>query len=359
MRTIIYTIISLVVLNFVFPYFIPFDTVYHNRLEYKYGQYNIQNIDVALKKIKAEIRREKLTNYGIILGDSVIYGSPGSSDHVVNAYMEEEARRLTGDPKYRIFNLSYPANQNGDIYVMLLKLDKLGISTDNLIINTRYANFVPRNPGPRAVFWLYDDLRKLERSSYDKVLPQLMQDYVKPPVTMYEKTKHWLKQDVMPILTPYANRDFFRKLMGDTGLRLLNKPIPSDALADSLPYFEKPNLQEYVTRDEIKKAYTDTPFDMTSNSFDIYFMDKIIDHQKNKKTLIVLTGANQTLLKDYIDKPGYKANMESLNQYFQSKPVQYVNLEGVISDSLFTDHTHMMPEGYRELAGILLQNYPK
>jgi hypothetical protein len=88
-------------------------------------------------------------------------------------------------------------------------------------------------------------------------------------------------------------------------------------------------------------------------------MDKIMEHQKNKKTLVVLTGTNQTLLKSYIEKPGYKANLASIDSYFGSKPVQYLNLEEVIPDTQFTDHTHLIPDGYRMLSEIVLQNYLK
>jgi hypothetical protein len=357
-RTILYTVIVLVVLQFVFPYCVPLSVVYHNRSDYQLGLDNIQDIDVTLDKIKMEIRQKKIQNYGIILGDSVLYGSPGNSDQPVNVYMEEELRRTTGDPNYRLFNLAFPAMQNGDIYVMLLKLDRLGISTDHLILNARYSSFVPREPGPRAVFWFYNDLRDLDPASYDKVLPQLKANGIEPPSTFYEITKNWLKQDVLPSFTPYAYRDYFRKMMTQSLMTLANKPIPDDALGDIRPYYQKPDLEKYVQSDEVRSGYNDVPFDMTPSSFDIYFMDKIVEHQKNKKTLMVLTGANQTLLKSYIEKPGYPANLASLDRYFQSKPVQYLNLEGVLPDTLFTDHTHLIPDGYRKLSEILLQHYP-
>jgi hypothetical protein len=358
-RTILYTVIFLVVLQFAFPYFIPLDVVYHNRSDYKLGLDNIKDIDVTLDKIKMEISQKKLTNYGIILGDSVFYGSPGNSDQTINAFMEKELRRNTEDPNYRLFNLAFPANQNGDLYVMLLKLDRLGISTDHLILNVRYSSFVPRNPGPRAVFWFYNDLRDLDRTSYDKVLPQLESNGIMPPSSFYEKTKDWLNSDVLPSFTPYAYRDYFRKLLNRSLLSITHRQIPDDALGDIRPYYQKDYLDQYVQKDEVKEGYNDAPFDMTPSSFDIYFMDKIIEHQKNKKTLIVLTGANQTLLKSYIEKPGYKANLAALDRYFQAKPVQYLNLEGVIPDSLFADHTHLIPDGYRKLSEILLQHYPK
>lgn len=347
------------VLHAAFPYFIPIDIVYHNRSDYQLGLNNIKDLDVTLEKIKLEIRQKQIKNYGIILGDSVFYGSPGNSDQVVNVFMEGELRKATGDPNYRLFNLAFPAMQNGDLYVMLLKLDRLGISTDHLILNTRYSSFVPRTPGPRAVFWFYDDLRKLDRSSYDHVLPQLMANGIKPPSTFYEVTKNWLNQDVLPSFNPYAYRDYFRKMLKNFALTTLNLPIPDDALGDIRPYYEKDYLEEYIHMDEVKDSYNDQPFDMTSSNYDIYFMDKIMEHQKNKKTLLVLTGANQTLLNSYIDKPGYKANLASIDRYLGSKPVEYLNLEGVIPDTYFTDHTHLIPDGYSKLSEIVLQHYPK
>jgi hypothetical protein len=358
-RTILYTVIILVVLHVAFPYFIPLDVVYHNRSDYNLGLNNIKDLDVTLEKIKLEISQKKIKNYGIILGDSVFYGSPGNSDQAVNVFMEDELKKATGDPNYRLFNLAFPAMQNGDLYVMLLKLDRLGISTDNLILNTRYSSFVPRNPGPRAVFWFYDDLRKMDRESYNKVLPQLKASGTDLPSTFYEITKNWLNKDVLPSYNPYAYRDYFRKMLKRITFTKLDLPIPDDALGDIRPYYEKDYLEKYIQMDEVKDGYNDQPFDMTSSNYDIYFMDKIMEHQKNKKTLVVLTGANQTLLKPYIEKPGYKANLASLDRYFGSKPVQYLNLEGVIPDTYFTDHTHLIPDGYRKLSEIILQHYPK
>jgi hypothetical protein len=359
-RTVIYTIIFLFVVQFAFPYAIPLDTVYHNRIDYNLGKDNINDIDVTLDKIKKEIKQEKLKNYGIILGDSVLYGSPGNSDQAVNVFMEEDVKRLTGDPDYRIFNLSFPAMQNGDLYTMLLKLDRLGISTDHLILNARYASFVARNPNPPVVFWLKDDISKLDRDSYNKILPQLQSNGYIQPSTFYEKTKNWLDEDVMPSITPYAYRDYFMKVIDRTKLSLMNKPVPDDALGDIRTWDQKGNLKKYVESDEIRSSFSDKPLNLTPSSYDVYFMDKIIEHQKGKKTLILLTGTNQTLVKSYVEKPGYQANLADLDQYFQSKPtIQYLNLEKAIPDSLFTDHTHLVPDGYRQLAQILVNHYPQ
>jgi lysophospholipase L1-like esterase len=96
---------------------------------------------------------------------------------------------------------------------------------------------------------------------------------------------------------------------------------------------------------------------MTEYNPDIYFIEKILKHQQGKETVVVLNGANQTLLKQYVDKPGYQANMKAIDSYFHQKHVKYLNLEGKIADSLFTDHTHFIAEGYKTMAALLWSYY--
>jgi hypothetical protein len=64
-------------------------------------------------------------------------------------------------------------------------------------------------------------------------------------------------------------------------------------------------------------------------------------------------------MKEYVEKPGYQDNLKAIDHYFQSKDVHYVNLEGRISDKLFTDYTHLLSEGYQELAALLWNFYTK
>ena len=49
--------------------------------------------------------------------------------------------------------------------------------------------------------------------------------------------------------------------------------------------------------------------------------------------------------------------MRAINEYFVGKQTKFVKLEGVISDDLFVDHTHFMPEGNKEFALLLVDNF--
>ncbi|MDB5053861.1 MAG: hypothetical protein JWM44_1911 [Bacilli bacterium] len=360
MKALRYTLIFLIIIQLVLPYCVPLHYVYHNRIDYNYTFDNIQNdIDPALEKIKIEINRQHLKDYIIILGDSVMYGSPGNSDQAVNAFMEKQAKAQSILPQTKIFNLAYPAMQNGDIYTMLLKLDQMGISTDHLIFNVRYASFVPRVPDPPVVFWLKDDLKKLDAETFQKVLPQLNKNGYKLPDTLYGKFKYVLYHDVLTKIKLYSYKDYLHHALSLIELKLTHHAIPDDTIVngDPRPWYQKDDLVKYVQSDVVAKSFTDKPLDLTAANLDIFFMDKIVAHQKGKKTLVVLSGTNHTLMKDFVNKPGYQANVAALDQYFQQKQVGYVNLEGKISDSLFSDHTHLVAEGYKELAAILWKSY--
>ena len=352
MKAFRYTLILLLLLQITLPSLIPLKAVYHNRIDYNLTLDNIDDIDVVLDKLKTEIKRKHLKDYIILLGDSVLYGSPGNSDQAVNAYMQAYTKQT-------IINLAYPGSQTGDVYTMLLKLDKLGISTDQLITSVRYASFVPREPDPAVVFWFADDLRKLAPSVFQHVLPNLRNNGYKLPASYYAKFKFELYQNFLPATMPYAYKDFLYKMLKNEAYKWSGEPVPDDSIGDNRPWTEKGDLQQEVHSTIMQRNFTDRPLDMTPSSLDIYFMDLIIQHQQGKKTLYSMTGTNHTLTKEYEEKPGYQVNLQAIDHYFQQQHVNYVNLEGMIPDSLFADHSHLISAGYKQLAQILWQFYNK
>ncbi|WP_187274553.1 hypothetical protein, partial [Paenibacillus sp. N3.4] len=256
-----------------------------------------------------------------------------------------------------IFNLSLPATQTGDMYAMLLKLDEFGISTDHLIFNVRYASFLPRYEYEKALFWWMDDLKVKDIEAYRRALPHDIYDNEEPITTKsYKAFKSQVEDRILPQFHLYAYKDYLAQTITHAWDRQLSFPIPDDSLAPSAPWYEK-ETKSYLEQDVIKRSFTDKPLDLSPKNTDIYFMNKIIEHQKSKKTFLVLTGTNQTLMKDFIEKPGYQDNLQKLDHYLASLPVGYLNLEGLISDQLFTDHTHLMPEGYRELGRLVWHAY--
>jgi hypothetical protein len=355
-----YSMILMILVQLLLPWCIPLNKVYPNRMDYNLTKDNVSvDMDPILEKIKMEINHRHLKDYIIMLGDSVLYGSPGNSAQAVNVFMEGIARKSAGNAQVRIFNLSYPSMQSGDIYTMLLKLDKIGISTQHVIINFRYASFVPREPAPPVVFWLKRDLKSLDPTEYKYVLPHLEATGYKEPAFFYGKFKDVLYHDVMPAIKLYSYKDYLIHMTQLLKLKLTGHELPDDHVinGDLRPWYVKDGLEKYVQSDIVQRSYSDVPFNMTDSNIDIHFIEKILQHQKGKETFIVMNGTNQTLMKQYVEKPGYQQNLKAIDSYFQQKEVKYLNLEGKLADRLFTDHTHFIAEGYEAMAALMWQSY--
>ncbi|KJS19441.1 MAG: hypothetical protein VR72_18490 [Clostridiaceae bacterium BRH_c20a] len=175
MRTFKYVLIYLLIIQFALYYIVPLDMVYGYRMDYELVKNNIHNIDTILEQISKEVKNKDLKEYVIILGDSVAFSGPGDSQQSIGYYLEEINREKNGENATRFFNLSMPAMQVGDIYTMLLKLDKYGISTDNVILNITYAGFVKRDPDPPIVFWFRDNLKNMDQEAMLKFRLILLQ----------------------------------------------------------------------------------------------------------------------------------------------------------------------------------------
>lgn len=344
-------LIYMLIVQTVLPGWAKLDLVYQYRIKYDFILNETANLDVVLEKIAAEIKREKLQDYIIILGDSVAYSGPGPSSQSLAYYMQDMARKK-GVPGLRVYNLAAPAMQAGDIYTMLLKLERLGISNDHLIINLIYAGFVQRQPDPPAVFWLQKDLEKLDPKAYRAVLPQLQANGHKKDESLTERVHSYLVSH----LNIYRYRYFLRQDLTRHYYLARRIPLPSDALGDARLWTEKPDLDKLLEQQEYKKGFSAEAFDMSEKNPQIFFLNKIITRQKNKQTLVFLAGINDVLLKQQVRQPGYIKNLELIDRYFTGKDVSYMNLQGKIDASLFSDHVHLTADGYRELSGILLDS---
>jgi len=357
MKAVKYFIVYFIAVQLLLPYAFSLSDVYSNRMDYKLmlDNNNMHDIDAVLQQVKRDIDRHDQKDYIVMLGDSVFYGSPGSSNQAVNVFLQQKPGAPT------IYNLSFPAMQIGDFYTMLLKLDKFGISTDKLLFNIRYASFIPRDPYPRSVFWLGEHLRVLDRAAYEHVLPQLVRSDFKTPDDPYKYFQRALHEEWLPQLSLIRYKDYFRRNLHHAWLNIMNRPIPDDALDDSRAWYIKKewqesqglNYNEFLQDPQLIASFTDKPFDLTENNIDVYFLNKIIERQQGKKTWIVLSGTNHDLMGSSVEKPGYGANLEAIGRMMADKPVTYINLEGVIEGDYFSDHTHFTPEGNAKLADVL------
>ncbi len=347
-------LIYMLLVQAVLPNWAKLDLAYQYRIKYDFILNETANLDVILELIAAEIEREKLQDYIIILGDSVAYSGPGPSSQSLAYYMQDIARQK-GLPDLRVYNLAAPAMQAGDIYTMLLKLEQHGISTDHLIINLIYAGFVKRQPDPPAVFWLQRDLKALDPETYQTILPQLQANSNKKEETVPDQVHNYLVSH----LNIYRYRYFLHRDLTNHYDLARHIPLPSDALGDARPWTEKPDLDKLLQQPEYKKGFAAAAFDMSEKNPQIFFLNKIIARQKHKQTLIFLAGINDVLLRKQVNQPGYIKNLELIDHYFAAKEVRYLNLQGKIDAALFADHVHLIADGYRELSGILLDSYLK
>jgi hypothetical protein len=343
LRTFKYVLIYLLIIQFALYYIVPLDMVYGYRMDYDLVKDNIHNIDTVLEQISKEIKQKGLEDYIIILGDSVAFSGPGDSEQSIGFYLQSFFEKEYGGKARRVFNLSMPAMQSGDIYTMLLKLDKHGISTENLIFNVTYAGFVKRNPDPPSVFWLKDDLKNLDRQSFEFVQENLTANDYSPSNSNYiSYMRGFLKNDVLPRLSLFQYKDFIKEALTDKKV--------SDALGDARVWSEKEGLRELLEGEEYQKGFSPEPFDMSVANPQVYFLDKILEHQFGKNTLVFLAATNEELMGEEVNKTGYRENLQRIDDYFQGKQVEFINLQGKIDESHFSDHIHLTAEGHRWLA---------
>ena len=353
MKAFKYVLGYLLLIQLALPYLLPFNLIFQDRMDYNLVKDNLSSIDVILDHISRQISQEHLEDYIIILGDSVAFSGPGGSSQSIGHYMQALADEAYPSNPPRIFNLSMPAMQMGDVYTMLLKLEEHHISTQNLIVDVAYQGFVARNPDPAIVFWLKDDLKSLDKVSYEHVLENLQANpYTKD--SNLQADVHKLLWNNIAILR-YSG--FIKKGMLEAGRTVIGAGPLDDSIGDGRPWYQKPGLRELLRQAEYERDFSPQEFDMTNNNPQIYFIEKIITHQQGKHTLVFMAAANQELMNDKVTVPGYVHNLQMVDNYFQSLPVQYLNVSGQINSDLYSDQLHLVPDGNRELARMLWSNF--
>jgi len=353
MKTFKYVLGYLLLIQLTLPYLVPFSLIYNYRMDYNLVKDNLYNIDVILDQISMQINEENLQDYIIILGDSIAFSGPGNAGQSIGCYMQQLAQKSTPSNPARIYNLAMPAMQTGDIYTMLLKLDEHHISTENVIINVEYKGFIKRQPGPPIVFWLKDELKSLDKESFNWASANLKANNYKEQFDI-QTAVHRVLWDKVEI---FRYSSFMKKGLINVGQQIRGAKPLDDSIGDARPWFEKEGLKEVLQRDEYQQEFSDQDFDMSINNPQIYFLEKIIDHQKNKQTLVFLAAANAKLMSDKVTAPGYVHNIQQIDNYFRNQPVRYLNVYGKIDSGLFSDHLHLTADGYRELAKMLWDNF--
>lgn len=346
-KVILYCIVYFIVLQFVITAFTPGKLIYNYRLNYDLVKDRPTNIEVVLEEIKATISHEKLDNYLVILGDSVSYSSPGPSDTSIGYYLNETAKSEEKD--FRVFNLAMPSMQVGDIYTLLLKMDGYGISRDNVIINILYAGFVERTPNPPPVFWLKNQLKNMDIIAYQEM--NIANDNKDEEQLQILTLTQNIKDKMYKNIPIFKYKDYLQVYIKEQMQKVKGQYIYVNEVVQ--PWYEKPFLKDLLREYEYQLGFNPTPFIMDSTNPQIYFLDKIIKLQEGKNTLMYLAPINEELVGEYLDKENYFKNVHTIDQYFNEKPVEYINYYGHIPFELFSDQIHYTSEGYRYLADLL------
>jgi len=337
-----YVIAYLVIIQLFLDLVVPASWVYHYRVPYEIFKDDPHVIDLALDRIAREIHRKQITDYVFLLGDSVMYSGPGGPDQSIGYYMEKISA-ARGRP-LRVFNLAQPAMQAGDIYIVLHKLKERGLATDRVVINLLYGGFVARRPNPPIVYWLGDDLRRVDPEAWRRHREALLQV---PEVRM----AHTWRQRLDLFLRRHVSLMAYRATLRDRLFQWLQR---SEEVYNTQPWHEKPWLPALMQEDQYQQYFRPHSFDMTASNPQIDFLQRILALTADRPPLIFLTPSNQVLMEANVAHPGYQANLRAVDAWFANKPAYYYNWESALPDGLFADHVHLTPEGYEVLAGMIL-----
>ncbi|MCL2766968.1 MAG: hypothetical protein FWD21_04720 [Peptococcaceae bacterium] len=350
-------LVYLLLIQFYLPYLAPSWVIYEHRLDYDLVKDRPTNMEAVLEQVRLIIKREQFTEYVIILGDSVAYSNPGPANESITSRLNEIW--LQEGVGYPVFNLAMPAMQLGDVYTMLLKMQRHGISSDRLIINITYAGFIERDPEPPAVYWLVEQLKYLDNAAYEKIEP-ILPDYAKIDdisITDLDSVKKRLNTLLYENFCILKYKDIFQRLYTKKTGRG-KKPYDTSP-PPVQPWHTKAFLPELLQQPEYQRDFNVTPFVMDDSNPQYYFLEKIMEIQQGKNTLVFLSGINDRLMEKNISKPGYQENLSRIDEYFIGKDAIYINMYYLIDNEFFSDHIHLTADGYNLLSGILLEEIKK
>ncbi len=346
LSSVTYASVFLVLLQMGFSALMPLNLVYTYRMDYNVVKDNPANVGTTLDLIARDIRHKHLEDYIILLGDSITYSGPGGPYQSVSRYMSDVAENGQLPP---VYNLAIPAAQMGDFYTLLLMLDERGISTDHVILNLIYAGFVERDPDPPIVYWLEQDLRRLDPSAYQEITDDLAKS--KENKGRPGHIDSFLEYEVYSKIPILRYRDFVRKAIE---YRL---GAASQVIGDSRPWYKKPSLREDLQAYVYQRQFDPSPLVLNSSNPNVSFLDRIALHQTGKSLIVYMSPLNKELMRREVSSPGFVENSANLNGFLKGMAAalgfSYVDLTDSIPSGQFSDHLHLTSDGYRHLADIL------
>ncbi|HLO02475.1 MAG TPA: hypothetical protein VK191_05120 [Symbiobacteriaceae bacterium] len=362
--TVGFVLLFCVILQVTIGRLIPVEWLYHYRVDYESVKGNMAaGLHAAIERIDAEIRANPNQEYVILLGDSVTYSGPGGPEQSIGYYLEQWSRGATAEDRaglapqevaprkdqgrpVKVYNLAEPGMMAGDIYTVLLMLQEKQIPLKKVALNLIYAGFPARGPGQPYFGWLGEELHRLDRTAWAKAggLESQRPDWTKR-----------FRQTILSPLSIWAYRDVLRaRLLSPFGLGAAKE------VTDVRPWTEKPTLKELMRQPLYQTVVDPRPLDLTDANPNVYLWNRMLDrlHEAGADVFVYFSPVNQGLMGEWTKDPGYQANVKQIDGLFSQKPIRYVNLEsGFMPDSLFTDHLHLIPEGYQRLAGAIGQAF--
>ncbi len=343
-KLIIFLIIFLISTEIIFAYAFPARYVFNQRINYDVFKDNVYSIELAVKSIKQTISREKIGSYYIFIGDSVGYGTPCPPDKTISSYLNTISKKEGKD--VRFFNLALPSTMFGDYYTVLLLLQKYGVSTDNVILNFSYWEINAKTP----TYWFKHYLKELDNNSYNKMVESgaIKED------SLWKNIKAEIYHFANTNIRIIGNSGFVTNKIKSTTNNLLRESEPALSV-----WSKKADLKNAMTKPENRWYFSDKKFNLTENGVQIYFINKIMELQKDKNILFVLNAANNELLKDETSKQGYKDNVDAIEKLFANKNAKFINYNNKVDYTLFSDHVHLLPDGYSFIAQDLWNKIDK
>ncbi len=316
-------------------FFLPSSFIYNNRLNYDVFKDNVYTIETTVKAIKSIIDQEKIDDYVVFVGDSVGYGTPCPPDKNMSSYMNEIAQRE--NISKRVFNLGIPSSMFGDFYTVLLLLDKYNISTDNIILNFSYWEINAKTPA----YWLKPFLKELDNASY---ICMVKKGHIKEE-SLWKNAKTEIYRFMNKNIAIIGCSGFIsNKLKAETN-NLLKQPTTAIQV-----WKNKPHLPKTLNLPENRWYYSDKAFNFSETSPQLYFLDKIAEHQKGKNTIYFMNAMNDELLSEATEKEGFKNNLANIAQCFNDRGLNYIDYNKKVDYEYFSDHVHLLPEGYKFMA---------
>ena len=284
-KVIVYFMFYMILVQVFLPHLVDSSVIYDYRIDYDLIKNKHENIGIALEQIGRVINEEELDDYIVLVGDSVMYSSPGTQEQSIGYYMEkilQEDERNIG-----VFNLSIPSNQMGDIYAIMLMMDEYEISRDNVVINLLYQGFVGRNPYPAPVFWFTDVLEEKDFEAYSHCYDlEVMNEKISSDGG--KKIVDELKNSIFKKMSIMKYKDVMKAIF----VKKFNG-ISQTLANEGASWDTKDFLVGMLGEPTMYRIFSTKEFDMTEKNYQIYFLEKNYEASGRKEHPVLYASCKQ------------------------------------------------------------------